>query len=452
MESSRAWTCPACKRLVPGGVTVCRCGESRPVLVDEPGEFEGERPRSPWQAGIGLAVVAIVAGAGIYWYTHRAHRDSGAPPAANAPVDAGQRPTEIARAAATPATPPLPPPDPPAAPPPPDKDPAKPDSLEDMIAGAAPAVVLIETDSSRGTGFFVRSDLLVSNAHVVRGSTTVRLRFADGRSGAASVVSMADGVDLALLRPAPGSAAPAILELSSVRGVRPGQEVVAIGSALGVLQNTVTRGIVSAIRQDRGVRLLQTDAAINPGNSGGPLLDRMGKVVGVNTMKAGGSAASIGFAVAADHVLTLIETPRGTMPNLPGDAGGPALPGLPPQSAPPDQRHERAVGAHTDQLKAVAARADAIDEYWERFRKSCNATKPGRGGDREWFGVWSHRPDIQSLNPSCTVWLNDIIQLGTSVKKMMADADEAARRTGVYPGEARDLRRKFRLEWDAWDR
>ena len=462
MESSRAWTCAACKRLVPGNVAVCRCGASRPAFVYDPGEFAGERRRSPWQATVGFAVVAIAAGGGIFYWS--AYGESGAQSAAarsaaarsgaGAPVNAVL--PQTARAADAPAPAARPPADPPAPPLPADNDPAKPGSLEDMIASAAPAVVLIETDTTRGTGFFVKSDLLVSNAHVVRGSSSVRLKFADGRSGAASVVNMVDAFDLALLRPAPGSAAPATLELASVARVRPGQEVVAIGSALGVLQNTVTRGIVSAIRQDRGVMLLQTDAAINSGNSGGPLLDRMGKVVGVNTMKAGGSAASIGFAVAADHVQTLIQMPPGTPATLPGDGRGMALPSLPPQNRPqnppPDPQHERAVAAYAGQIQAIGQRADAIDEYWQRFLKSCNATKVGRGGDREWFGVWTNRPDIQSLNPNCTVALNDIIQAATTVKQMMAAADESARRTGVYPGEVRDLRRKFRLEWDAWEK
>ena len=63
----------------------------------------------------------------------------------------------------------------------------------------------------------------------------------------------------------------------------PGQEVIALGTPLG-LQNTVTRGIVSAVREVGGVTLVQTDAAINPGNSGGPLLDRTGAVIGITTM------------------------------------------------------------------------------------------------------------------------------------------------------------------------
>ena len=67
----------------------------------------------------------------------------------------------------------------------------------------------------------------------------------------------------------------------------------AIGSALGVLQNTVTRGIVSGVRQAGSVTLIQTDAAINPGNSGGPLVDRAGNVIGINTMGVAASAGDL---------------------------------------------------------------------------------------------------------------------------------------------------------------
>ena len=229
-----------------------------------------------------------------------------------------------------------------------------PASLEDMIAASTPAVVLIETDSMRGSGFFVRPDVLVSNAHVVKGSTTVKLTFSDGRKGSAQVIAVAESVDLAILRPAPGSEGRTILELSSVARVRPGQEVIAIGSALGVLQNTVTRGIVSALRNDGGVMLIQTDAAINPGNSGGPLLDHTGHVVGVNSMKVG-TATSIGFAIAADHVRTLVDNPAGAANATEGSPGSSLIasaqrPEGPPAQAGVDQ-HAQAVAAYETQLK-----------------------------------------------------------------------------------------------------
>ena len=325
-----------------------------------------------------------------------------------------------------------------------------PASLEDMIAASTPAVVLVETDSARGSGFFVRPDVLVSNAHVVKGASTVKLKFSDGKAGSAQVITVAENVDLAILRPAAGSEGRTLLELSSIGRVRPGQEVIAIGSALGVLQNTVTRGIVSALRNDGGVMLLQTDAAINPGNSGGPLLDRAGRVVGVNTMKVG-AAASIGFAVAADHVRTLVEGPSSTSPAPPAASPRSSLITSAQKPEGDDPRAE-AVAAYETQMKAVRERADQIDDYWDRFKKSCNAAAVSAGADRQWFGVWARPPEIRAMIPDCSVWLTDLVQLASGVRTTMAAAEEAARRGGVYPGEARDLRRKYRLAWDGWER
>jgi hypothetical protein len=326
-----------------------------------------------------------------------------------------------------------------------------------MVAAALPAVVLLETSTSRGSGFFVRPDLIVTNAHVVRGSSSVGVRYADGTTGTASVVTVVDGVDLATLRPGPGSDRLTTLPLGTVASVRPGEEVVAIGSALGVLQNTVTRGIVSAVRTDGGVTLLQTDAAINPGNSGGPLLDRNGRVIGVNTLKVG-SAASIGFAVAADHVRAVIEgtaSPGLSSPVLSG--ASPAPPdrrvdssGRPAERSPGDDAHTQGLAAYEGQLQAIARRADQLDDYWTRFKKTCNASSTSGGGDREWFGAWQHRPDFTAQLNGCTEWQNDVVQLATGIKQEMAAAEETARRAGIYPGEARDLRKRYHLEWDGW--
>ena len=99
-----------------------------------------------------------------------------------------------------------------------------------------------------------------------------------------------------------------MLPLGQLAAVRTGQEVIAIGSALGP-QNTVTRGIVSARRQAGSVVLLQTDAAINPGNSGGAAAQiAQGVILGVTTLKMGGPAEGLGFAIAADHVTALVES------------------------------------------------------------------------------------------------------------------------------------------------
>lgn len=449
------WRCPSCKRLVPGGVDTCRCSGKRPAFVYTPPD-DTAAAESPLRSLPTTIMVLILAGLGLYFWSpaHRARvgdgGNSGPSPAVAGAGRATPDPARL-RAAATPVD--LNPgallPEPVAATSAPAAGPA---SLEDMIAAATPAVVLIETPSGRGSGFFVRPDVIVSNAHVVRGSTTVKLTFADGKAGSALVIAVAEHVDLALLRPAAGSEGTTMLELSSIARVRPGQEVIAIGSALGVLQNTVTRGIVSALRNDGGVMLLQTDAAINPGNSGGPLLDRAGHVVGVNTMKVG-TASSIGFAVAADHVRTLVDHPSEAAAAAAAAPGSSLIASAQrPAGGAPDDPHAQAIAAYDTQLKALQARADQIDDYWDRFRKSCNASAVSAGGDRQWFGVWAQRPEIRTLIPDCSVWLIDVVQLASGVRTTMAAAEESARRGGVYPGEARDLRKKYRLGWDGWEK
>lgn len=439
-----AWRCASCKRLVPGGVDTCRCGVKRPAFIyTPPDDTEAGETRS---RTLPTAIMAVILAGllGYAWFqSDRARIDSARPDArAAAPAPAPAASDPAARQ-----------PDPDVIPVPdltPTAAAAEPATLEDMIAASAPAVVLIETDAGRGTGFFVRPDLIISNAHVVKGSTTVRMKFADGKSGSALVVAVAENVDLALLRPAAGSEGTTVLELSSIGRVRPGQEVIAIGSALGVLQNTVTRGIVSALRNDGGVMLLQTDAAINPGNSGGPLLDRAGHVVGVNTMKVR-TAASIGFAVAADHVKHLIDNPQATATGSAEGPGSALINAAKPPAATEDS-HAQTVAAYEAQLRSVQPRADQIDDYWDRFRKACNATAISGAGDRPWFGVWAARPDIRMAIPDCGVWLSDVIQLATGVRTTMTAAGETARQGGIYPGEARDLRRKYRLGWDGWEK
>jgi S1-C subfamily serine protease len=461
---SAGWTCGSCGRQVPGGIDTCRCGAKRPLTWTAD---EDDAPDTTARVkSIGSAMLVLgLAGWGIFWW-YGSHR----PSVSDIEADRAQRAAARLSAGLPPGTPMSAP----AGGPAPEAENADakaeakagarapavanadgaPASLEDMVAEATPAVVLIETDTTRGTGFFVRSNTIVTNAHVVRGATSVRLKLSNGRAGSATVTSVADGIDLALLQPAAGSEGSTILELSSVGHVRPGQEVVAIGSALGVLQNTVTRGIVSAMRQDGRVMLIQTDAAINPGNSGGPLLDHAGRVVGVNTMKVG-SATSIGFAIAADHVRNLLDSPTAaaTAPLSAGDSAAmpDSIPSLPP-SAPSDDGHAQALEAFELQLKKISLRADQIDDYWERFKKACNVPAAPDHGDREWFGIWNTPPNVQANLADCSLWTNDMLQVSTAVKSAMTTAGESARTTGLYPGQVRALRHKYRLEWDGWDR
>jgi hypothetical protein len=313
-----------------------------------------------------------------------------------------------------------------------------------------PAVVSIETAATRGTGFFIEPGLVVTNAHVVEASNDVTIRLTSGRTINGRVSTVSPENDLALVRIDPAPADQSVLRPRSALGVRVGQEVIAIGSALGVLQNTVTRGIVSAIRRVGSVVLLQTDAAINPGNSGGPLLDRSGLVIGVTTMKAGMSAESIGFAVAIDHALPLVEGKRPA-----STSAAPLLPPLPIRPSAPsqaDDAREAGVQAFDRAMQVLAGRADDIDNAWTTFRKRCSPRARVVSGDRDWFGVWDERATLITPGGDCAVWLDDIIQAASQFRSAMLSADELARRAEVYPGVRRDIRRRYKLEWNGWDR
>src|SRR5262249_34446591 len=159
-------------------------------------------------------------------------------------------------------------------------------------------------------------------------------------------------------------------------------------------------------------------------NSGGPLLDRSGQVVGVNTMKVG-EAASIGFAVAADHVRTLIETPTGAPIVLHASADAPSRL-MPTPTSSTDAQHADAVTAYERSLTSLAQRADEIDAYWSDYKKSCPVPQmPAGQRDREWLGVWSApAPSGMATAGGCGTPLHTIVQFATAVKNAMATTNE----------------------------
>ena len=185
--------------------------------------------------------------------------------------------------------------------------PVPPGSIEDVVSAALPAVASIDAGTGRGSGFFVRFDLVVTNNHVVEGQSSVTLQ-AGGTKFTARVMTASAGIDVALLQVFNANPQQPTLRIGTAANARPGEEVIAIGYALGSLSNTVTRGIVSALRQSGNVTLIQTDAAINPGNSGGPLLDRSGAVIGINSMGINKQVGEgLGFAIAIDHAVALMN-------------------------------------------------------------------------------------------------------------------------------------------------
>ena len=323
-------------------------------------------------------------------------------------------------------------------------------SIEDVVSRAAPAVVLIETSTARGTGFFVTQDLLLTNAHVVASHSSVTVRLSGGHTIAGRVERTSTDLDLAVIRAATRPETNQILQLGSARPVRPGQEVLAIGSPLG-LQNTVTRGIVSAVRTAGGVELIQTDAAINPGNSGGPLLDRDGRVIGITTLKLGRGAESIGFAVTVAHAVPLIEG-RAVSTGL-GTSQAPSLQtALSGGTSHVDATRRDGEARYEQAMQAAAQRADQVDAQWRRLTTNCALAFRSNDADREWFVLRDQNASFKTPDAWCVSYADDLKNYVRQFATFMAQASEDARRAGVYPGVLRDARRRHRLDWSGWDR
>ncbi len=177
-------------------------------------------------------------------------------------------------------------------------------------------------NESRGTGIIIgRTDtelLLVTNNHVVNAAKEISVGFVDGEMAEAKVKGTDSSKDLAVLSIKMEDLTEEtkkqirVIELGKSSELQVGQQVVAIGNALGYGQS-VTTGIVSALNREVTIEdytntLIQTDAAINPGNSGGALLNMNGQLVGINSAKySDTNVEGMGYAIPVDDVLDIIE-------------------------------------------------------------------------------------------------------------------------------------------------
>ena len=214
-------------------------------------------------------------------------------------------------------------------------------SIEQVAAKVVPSVVKLEVDMGRaseeGSGIVLSTDgLILTNNHVVAaaqdtpggpaGGAQTKVTFADGKTAPFTVVGTDPSSDIAVVR-AQGASGLTPVTLGSSANLRVGQDVVAIGSPLG-LEGTVTTGIISALNrpvaaggdaqnQNTVLDAIQTDAAINPGNSGGALVNMNGELVGVNSAIAtlGGDAGpqaqsgsiGLGFAIPVDQAKRIAD-------------------------------------------------------------------------------------------------------------------------------------------------
>jgi S1-C subfamily serine protease len=194
---------------------------------------------------------------------------------------------------------------------------------EGPLNRAEKSVVVIQAGGGFGSGFLVDpAGLVMTNYHVVEGTTDVKVHLQAGATAEkveipeAAVAAVDEQNDLAIIRlgaaPEPIVAAGGYVALSlrSDRAVHLGETVYVLGNpgfGAGVLEYTLTKGVVSSPRRDiDGVGFIQTSAPINPGNSGGPLLDEAGEVIGIVTAK-GVDVEAVGFAVQAGAIEAFLK-------------------------------------------------------------------------------------------------------------------------------------------------
>lgn len=215
---------------------------------------------------------------------------------------------------------------------PPDIDTTEPVAFVAQVLG--PSVVQVEIPNvGLGSGVVFDDGLVMTNHHVIDGSTNVDIRTADGRVLDGEVLGSDARTDIAVISVGPGTGLP-VAELALGVELEVGQTTIAIGSPFQ-LQQTVTSGIISSLNRPvfngAGYNpMIQTDAAINTGNSGGALADRNGRVIGINTaIQTDGLSTGnlgVGFAVPIDtakDIADRILAGEQLEPGFLGVAGGP---------------------------------------------------------------------------------------------------------------------------------
>ena len=177
--------------------------------------------------------------------------------------------------------------------------------------------------ASEGSGVIYKKSgnvaYVVTNNHVVSGSSEIQVILSNGKTVDAQIVGTDETTDLAVLKINAANVT-TVATFGNSNDIAAGQDVIAIGSPMGSeYANTVTKGIISATKRtvkasDSSVAttVIQTDAAINSGNSGGPLVNMAGQVIGINSMKLasstdGTSVEGMGFSIPSNEVVRVIN-------------------------------------------------------------------------------------------------------------------------------------------------
>ena len=171
-----------------------------------------------------------------------------------------------------------------------------------------------EEGKGNGSGSVIDNEgHILTNNHVVEGATKLTVSFGGDKVYPATVVGRDPDTDLAIIKIDPPAGLP-VVPLGDSDKLAVGQKVLAIGNPFG-LDRTLTTGVISGLQRPiRGTNgrpidaAIQTDASINPGNSGGPLLDKFGRMIGINSqiLSRGGGSVGVGFAIPVNIAKRII--------------------------------------------------------------------------------------------------------------------------------------------------
>lgn len=179
------------------------------------------------------------------------------------------------------------------------------EATKDMLKATKEGVVTVLTKDGFGSGFIISSDgYIVTNYHVAEGQKKdIQVKLNSNIKLKATIVKSNEEFDLLLLKIDADELKP--LTFGNSDNMETGDDVWAIGTPLETsLGQTITKGIISGVREINGSNFIQTDVSINPGNSGGPLINDKGEVIGVTTMKMSGRGIEgIGFCIPSKTVL-----------------------------------------------------------------------------------------------------------------------------------------------------
>ena len=187
-------------------------------------------------------------------------------------------------------------------------------TLAEVVKRVTPGVVQIIAPDNVGSGFVIAPEgIVVTNEHVVGGNEFVTVKIPGAGNHRGRVLAVDAAADLAIVDvdDIVGGGRFAVLDMGDSDDLAIGEDVLAVGFPLDAMLGdapTITRGVVSSIRQFDGIEYIQTDAAINPGNSGGPLFNGAGEVIGVNAFVIrdagwmGGDIEGVNFAIVINEL------------------------------------------------------------------------------------------------------------------------------------------------------